>query len=113
MNRTWYVVLRYRVASERTVTDRALRSARVLAGPNPYFINLFLQLRKVIGWAYVVCRRRPHPISGIDLKAPPWAGLLDIRTQRFSCPGCGGMAQAQLPLALSPVRLRSLLSCSP
>ena len=40
-------------------------------------------------------RGRSHArweINGIDLKAPPWDGLLR-GGQRFSCPGCGGMAR--------------------
>lgn len=41
-------------------------------------------------------RRRPHPgweIRGVDLAAPPWAGLLDTSGERFGCPGCGGGAR--------------------
>lgn len=41
-------------------------------------------------------RGRSHTgweINGVDLAAPPWAGLLDASTQRFGCPGCGGTAR--------------------
>jgi hypothetical protein len=41
-------------------------------------------------------RRHPHPgweISGVDLRAAPWAGLLDTGGERFSCPGCGSVAR--------------------
>lgn len=40
-------------------------------------------------------RHRPHggwELRGVDLKAPPWSGRLDD-SERFSCPGCGGMAR--------------------
>jgi hypothetical protein len=41
-------------------------------------------------------RGRSHTgreINSVDLHAPPWQGLLDARTQRFWCPGRGGMAR--------------------
>jgi hypothetical protein len=33
---------------------------------------------------------RRWEINGLDLKAPPWAGLIGSG-ERFRCPGCGGM----------------------
>jgi hypothetical protein len=40
-------------------------------------------------------RPHPHPLwemTGLDLQAPAWAGLLG-EGERFQCPGCGGMAR--------------------
>lgn len=56
-----------------------------MAGPNPYPVHSFLELRKVMGRSYVVCRhcRRFVPVGG-------WLDPRDTRTTTFSCSVCGG-----------------------
>jgi hypothetical protein len=63
-----------------------MRNARAsLAGPNPYSVHSFLELRKVTGRPYVVCRpcRRFVPLGA-------WLHSRDTRTTTFSCSVCGG-----------------------
>jgi len=62
-----------------------LKERAFLAGPNPYPVHSFLELRKVMGRAYVVCRpcRRFVPLGR-------WLDARDTRKTTFSCSVCGG-----------------------
>ena len=55
-----------------------------MAGPNPYKLHSFRELRAVMGRAYVVCRpcRRFVGVGG-------WLDGLDTRSVAFSCTVCG------------------------
>jgi transposase-like protein len=62
-----------------------------LAGPNPYPVHSFLELRKVMGRPYVVCRPcRRFVQLGI------WLDGRDTRSTTFSCSVCGGVGEVVL-----------------
>lgn len=59
-----------------------------MAGPNPYELHSFRELRGVMGQAYIVCRpcRR---FVGVGA----WLDGLDTRLVTFSCTVCGGIGE--------------------
>ena len=56
-----------------------------MAGPNPYPVHSFLELRKVMGRPYVVCRRCRRFVT-----VGAWLDRRDARTTTFSYSVCGG-----------------------
>ena len=71
-------------SSTRCRRGTALEERAVLAGPNPYRLHSFRELRAIMGRPYVICRpcRRFVPIGA-------WLDRRDTRSTTFSCSVCG------------------------
>lgn len=59
-----------------------------MAGPNPYELHSFRELRAVMGRAYVVCRPCHRFVS-----VGAWLDARDTRLVTFSCTVCGGIGE--------------------